>query len=154
MPSRFQHRSELFPHWLICAAMLLLIIAYNLICHLYPEQIRTEIEPSHRMLLRSVLYALAIITFPLTNLLRHILLRLNQTMPGDKSAGQRYFVSVMITQLMLAGISTFGPIMFVLGDDYNTLNIYSVLGVLGIFLHRPKSGEYQAIVDTLAARCE
>ena len=152
MPQPDQTRSSLLPHWLICAAMLLLLMVYNLVCHLYPMQIRSEFDESQRLILRNVLYALAIITFPLTNLLRHILLRLNQTMPGDKSAAQRYLPTILITQSMIAGVSVFGPIMFVLGDDYNTLTIYSVLGVLGIFLHRPKIGEHDAIAEALAAK--
>lgn len=152
MPQTDQARPNLWPHWLICTAMLLLLIAYNLVCHLYPTQIRSEIDESQRLILRNVLYALAIITFPLTNLIRHVLLRLNQTMPGDKSAAQRYLPTILVTQSMIAGVSVFGPIMFVLGDDYNTLTIYSVLGALGMFLHRPKIGEHDAIVAALAAK--
>jgi hypothetical protein len=152
MPQTDQNHPNLLPHWLVCAAMLLLLIAYNLVCHLYPAQIRAEIDESQRLVLRNVLYALAIIAFPLTNLMRHILLRLNQTMPGKKTAAQRYLLTVAITQSMIASISVFGPIMFVVGDDYNTLYIYSVLGLLGIFLYRPKADEHDAIAQALAAK--
>lgn len=154
MPATDQDQANLLPHWLVCAAMLALLIAYNLVCHLYPAHIRAEIDPAQRLLLRNVLYALAIITFPLTNLLRHIFLRLNQTQPGEKSAAQRYLLTVIVTQTMIAGVSVFGPLMFALGDDYNTLTIYSVLGLVGIFLHRPKTGELDAITQALVAKGE
>lgn len=150
MPTNTENHPRLLPHWLICASMLLLLIAYNLACYLYPEQVRLEFDPEQRVVLRTVFYVLAIITFPLTNLLRHILLRLNQTMPGEKTAAQRYLLTIIITQSMIAGVSVFGPIMFALGDDYNTLNIFTVLGLLGIFLHRPRVGEHEAIVLALS----
>ena len=143
------HSPKLWPHWLICLAMLLLIVVYNLVCHLYPEAIRSQIDEAQRVTIRSVLYGLAILCFPLTNLLRHIFLRLNQTMPGDTSPARRYFVTILIAQTMLASATLFGPLMFVLGDDYNTLYIYSVLGTLGIVLHRPKAAEYWSIVEAL-----
>lgn len=154
MNSNSPIQANLWPHWLVCAAMLLLIAIYNLLCHLYPATMRAEIDPSLRETVRTVLYGLAIVTFPLTNLCRHIFLRLNQTMPGDTSPGRRYLVTVTVCQAMMAGVTVFGPLMFALGDDYNTLYIYSVLGVLGAVLHRPKSAEYWSIVDAMKARAE
>lgn len=144
-----QHQPKLWPHWLVCLTMLLLIVAYNLICHLYPEAIRSEIDETRRVTIRTVLYALAVMSFPLANLFRHIFLRLNQTMPGPASPARRYFITVLVTQSMLAGVTLFGPIMFTLGDDFNTLYIYSILGVLGVILHQPKIGEYWSIVEAL-----
>lgn len=137
-------------HWLVCIVMLVLLIAYNVACHVFADQIRVPVEEAQRVLIRSVLYALAIMLFPLTNLMRHILLRLNQTMPGARSPGQRYLLTILITQSMIESLTLFGPIMFVLGDDFNTLYIFSVLGLLGIFLHRPKADDYASIVQALS----
>jgi hypothetical protein len=144
--------NELIPHWLVCATMLLLLMIYNLICHLWGDQIRHPVEESQRILLRTIFYAIAIGLFPLTNLLRHILLRLNQTMPGEKTAEQRYLLTIIITQATLETVGLFGLVMFLLGDDFNTLYIFTLMGVLGIYLHKPKQAEFKSIVDALAAK--
>jgi hypothetical protein len=146
------HQNSLSAHWTICAMMFVLLIGYNAICHVYGEQIRVPIDESQRVIIRTVLYTIAIILFPLTNLMRHILLRLNQTMPGPRSASQRYLLTIVITQSMIESIGLFGPVMFVLGDDFNTLYIFSILGILGIFLHKPSDSDYNDIIDALSSR--
>jgi hypothetical protein len=49
-------------------------------------------------------------------------------------------------------VAVFGFVMFILGDDFNTLYIFSVLGALGLFLHRPKIEELAAIDQALSAK--
>jgi hypothetical protein len=132
--------------------MLSLLLVYNLICHLWGDQIRQPLEESQRILIRSIFYIVAIGLFPLTNLLRHILIRLNQTMPGEKTASQRYLVTIIVTQGMIEVVSVFGLVMFLLGDDFNTLYIFTLLGVLGVYLHKPKLVELQSIIDALTAK--
>lgn len=142
--------SDLRLHWLTCLAMLAMLAGYNVFCHFWAEPYRLNVDESQRVVIRTVFYVLAIIAFPLTNLMRHILLRLNQTMPGEKSAADRYLLTIVVTQSMIEVIALFGPIMFVLGDDFNTLYIFSVLGALGAVLHRPKADEYLSIVESLS----
>lgn len=137
--------SPLRKHYLVCATYLTLIIAYNLFCHLAADQGRWALGDEQRTLVRSVLYGIAIVSFPLTNVLRYILLRLNQTMPGARNAAQRYLTTVAVTQTLLHSVAVFGLAMFLLGDGFNTLYIFSVLGCLAIYLHRPRLDEYDAI---------
>ena len=144
--------NPLLPHWLICAAMLALLVIYNLICHIWADQLRHVLEESVRVTIRTTFYVITIALFPLTNLIRHILLRLNQTMPGDTSAERRYLLTIIVTQSLLELVSLFGLIMFLLGDDFNTLYIFSVLGLLGIYLHKPKPAEFQSIVSALTSK--
>ena len=141
-------------HWAVCALMLLLLLAYNVFCLLWADDIRWHLDEPKRVLLRSIAYALAIALFPLTNLLRHILLRLNQTMPGQKSASRRYLTTIIVAQLLLHGVASFGALLYWLGDDRNTLFIFTGLGVLAVFLHKPKTAEYWAIVESLAAKSQ
>ena len=143
-------KDNLNRHWFIVIAMSFTVISYVFVCHYFGQQMQIELEVSQRVLIRTVFYAIAIALFPLTSLLRHILLRLNQTMPGDNPARNRYFVTVMVTQVMIEAVAIFGLVMFVLGDNYNTLYIFSAMGALGIFLHRPKMDEYQAIIVALS----
>ncbi|ANE53743.1 hypothetical protein [Methylomonas sp. DH-1] len=139
-------------HWLVCAAMLLMLIVYNVVCQVWGNELQITVSEERRVLVRSVLYAVAIVLFPLTNLTKHILLRLNQTMPGPRTAGQRYFTTIAVSQALIEWVGLFGPIMIVLGDGFNTLYIFSLMHGLGIFLHRPKMAEYRAIVAALSAR--
>ncbi len=145
---RLSH-ADLVPHWLVCAALLVLLIGYNVACHVWGTELRINLDEPQRILIRSILYGAAIILFPLIKLLRHVLLRLNQTMPGEKSASQRYFLTVTVTVSLIETVGTFGFLMFILGDDFNTLYIFTALGALGIFLHKPNLDEYLAISEAL-----
>lgn len=138
--------------WLIIGAMVIAQIVYILVCHSFGAQIQQAVELEQRIFIRSVFYAIAIATFPLTTLLRHILVRLNQTMPGAKTAAQRYLVTVIVSQAMMETVGILGFVMFILGDAFNTLYIFSGLGILGFFLQRPKQEEYLSIVEALENR--
>ncbi|MCQ8104306.1 hypothetical protein NP590_09325 [Methylomonas sp. SURF-2] len=152
MPNLSMEQSNaLKPHWLICLAMLSSLLIYNLLGQLWGDEIRHPLDEPQRIVLRTILYIVAIVLFPLTNLLRHILLRLNQTMPGKKTAGQRYLVTILVTQSMVEIVGLFGFIMFVLGDDFNTLYIFTLLGAVGVYLHKPKREELQSILDALSS---
>ena len=148
----FSTQSQLRSHWLVVGFLLILLIAYNLVCHIWGAELRINLDEAQREIFRSIFYGVAIILFPLTNLLRFILVRLNQTMPGDKPAKQRYFFTTTVALLLIETVAVFGFVMFILGDDFNTLYIFSVLGALGLFLHRPKIEELAAIDYALSAK--
>lgn len=144
--------TDLTLHWFFASLFLCLLIAYNVICHTIGAEIQINMGEDQRIFIKSILYAVAIILFPLTNLLRHILLRLNQTMPGDNPAKNRYFITTVITLLTIEIVGLFGLAMFILGDSYNTLYIFTTLAILGIFLHRPRIEEYNQIIDALRSQ--
>ncbi len=146
--TRLSH-ADLVPHWLVCAALLALVIGYNIVCHVWGSELRINLDEPHRVLIRSILYGVAIILFPLAKLARHILIRLNQTMPGETPPKRRYFLTVTITLSLVEMVGVFGFLMFMLGDDFNTLYIFSLLALLGIFLHKPNLDEYLAISEAL-----
>jgi F0F1-type ATP synthase membrane subunit c/vacuolar-type H+-ATPase subunit K len=103
---------------------------------------------------RTLFYGLAIITFPLTNLIRYIQVRLCQTMPGDRSAKRRYLTAVIVSMVLVETIGILGIILFLLGDGLNTLYIFTGLAALGFVLYRPKPSEYAGIVAALAHRSD
>jgi len=144
--------TDLTLHWFFAGLLLCLLIAYNVICHTIGAEIQINIDEGQRIFIKSILYAIAIILFPLTNLLRHILLRLNQTMPGDNPAKNRYLITTVITLMTIEIVGVFGLAMFILGDSYNTLYIFTTLAILGIFLHRPREEEYRHIIDALRSQ--
>ena len=142
--------SDLFLPWAIVAIMAAMLVAYIIICHTMGEQIQQPLPEAQRVLMRTVFYAVGIVTFPLTNLIRHIQLRLNQTMPGPKPAKNRYLVTVIVSMALIESIGVFGLVMFIFGDGFNTLYIFTGMSVLGLFLYRPKLDEYTRIIEALA----
>lgn len=149
MPESKKLKSDLTLHWIFVGMMVCMLVVYNIICHTLGTEIQINIAEEQRIFIRTVLYVIAIILFPLVNLLRHILLRLNQTMPGDNPAKNRYLLTTIITISLIEVVGFFGFVMFILGDEFNTLYIFSMLGALGLFLHRPREQEYKHIIEAL-----
>lgn len=147
-------KSDLISSWLFQAIMILLLGVYLITCLFYGDQLQNPMPEAQRILIRSLLYLLAIITFPLTNLIRHIQLRLNQTMPfldndGRVVAKKRYFFTTMVSMLLIESVGLFGFLMFIWGDTANTLYIFISLSALGMYLYRPKLTEYNSIINAL-----
>jgi hypothetical protein len=149
---REQSKSDLILPWMVVVMMLVMLVAYVVVCHLFGEQLQQPLPQNQRELIRTILYAIAIVTFPLTNLIRHIQLRLNQTMPGDTPSKSRYLLTVTVSMVLIESVGIFGFIMFILGDDFNTLYIFTGLSALGMFLYRPKLDEYYDIIEARNAR--
>ncbi|MCF6203210.1 MAG: hypothetical protein L3J59_05985 [Methylococcaceae bacterium] len=141
--------NELTSHWVLLSVFLGIIIITNIACHIVGSEIQIGMDEEQRIILRTIFYVISLILFPLANLVRHILLRLNQTMPGNNPAKNRYFITIAVTLTMVESVGFFGLIMFIFGDKYNTLYIFSTLAILGIFLHRPKKLEYLQIIDAI-----
>ncbi|MCK9637109.1 MAG: hypothetical protein M0R41_12600 [Methylobacter tundripaludum] len=154
---RKQLKADLMLPWVIVGMMLTMLAAYIIICHTLGEQLQQPLPEAQRVLLRTVFYVIAIVTFPLTNLIRHIQLRLNQTMPCSAAtpgniAKSRYLVTVIISMSLIEVVGIFGLIMFVFGDGFNTLYILTGLSALGLFLYRPKVDEYSEIIEAISAQ--
>lgn len=143
-------KSDLTLHWIFTGAMVCMLGAFIIVCQLFiTTDIQVKIDEQQRIVFRTVCYVIAIILFPLVKLLRHIMIRLNETMPGDNPAKNRYLVTTIITMAVIELVAMMGVVMYFLGDGNNTLYMFSLLGALGVFLHRPKLEEYQQIVEAL-----
>lgn len=141
--------------WLIVGIMLVILVAYLVICFVFGTELQQPLPEITRVKIRTALYVVAIISFPMTNLLRHIQLKLNQTMPLTQQnyraeAKKRYLVTVIVSMTLMESIGAFGFVLFMLGDGNNNLIIFTGLSALGLFLYRPKLNEYSQIVELLA----
>jgi len=152
-------KSDLILPWVIVGMMLAMLAAYIIICHTVGERLQQPLPEAQRVLVRTILYVIAIVTFPLTNLLRHIQLRLNQTMPCSPAtqgtvatAKSRYLATVIVSMSLVEVVGIFGLVMFMLGDGFNTLYIFTGLSALGLFLYQPKVSEYSEIIDAISAQ--
>jgi hypothetical protein len=147
-------KNDLTLHWFVVGMMLVTLMVYLFICVQFGHELQQPLSEERRVFIRTVFYGIVIIAFPMTNLIRHIQLRLNQTMPGNKSAKSRYLLTVIVSMALVEGIGALGFVMYMLGDDFNTLYIFTGLSVLGLYLYRPKQDEYARIVEALADRME
>ncbi|WP_374090621.1 hypothetical protein [Methylomicrobium lacus] len=147
-----QINSDLMLHRSIMAIMAACLAAVVTLCILQGEPWRLHWPEERLTTYRTLFYALAIITFPLTNLIRYIQVRLCQTMPGDKPAKRRYLTPVIVSLVLVENIGWLGVALFLLGDGLNTLSIFAGLAALGFILYRPKPSEYLSIVDALARK--
>lgn len=148
-------QAELLIPWLMVAAAVLELVALVLVCLIQGESLQRPLPEDTREWLRTGLYAVAIVTFPFTNLLRHVQMRLNQTMPLEhrpfaKVAKKRYLRAVIVSIALIQSPGLYGFIMYVLGDSSNTLTIFTIMSALGLYLYRPKLGEYESLMAALA----
>jgi hypothetical protein len=144
---------------IIQGLMIAILIVLVIICLSFGEQLQNPIAETQRIFIRSVLYLLAIAAFPMTNLIRHIQLRLNETMPFTGLtirliAKKRYRWTSIVSLCLIGIIGIFGFTLFMLGDGYNTLYIFSGLSALGMILYRPKLSEYIRMIDKLESNEE
>jgi MFS family permease len=147
--------NPLISHWFITGFVLFLLSSSFVFVHFYGVQWQHPVEESERIFWRTMFYILAILILPLTNLLRHIFLRLNQTMPLldknnlEKIAQKRYALTVLVSQSVMILIGFLGLFIFYLGDVINTFRILIGVAIMGAFLYRPKNAEYQQILNNL-----
>ncbi len=147
-------KSDLRSLWRIQCLLLTTLLIASIYCLNATEQIQSVKPAEQRELIKSILYIIAIITFPITNLIRYIQLRLNQTMPFSevdtrKVAKKRYQLTVIVSMLLIMSVGGYGILMYIWGDKQNTLFILTGLSALGLFLYRPKLPEYEALNEAL-----
>lgn len=153
-------KSPVFLPWLITSIIIVLLSVSVTLAHLYGTQWQQPLAEDARIFWRTVCYILIILVLPVTNLLRHIFLRLNQTMPLlshsnlERVIQTRYTLTVSVSMLSMLFIGSLGVLMFYLGDGFNTLHILMSVAGLGIFLYRPKLHEYHQISDALTTLTE
>ncbi|MBT3813674.1 MAG: hypothetical protein HON51_03715 [Gammaproteobacteria bacterium] len=145
-----QLQSDLLMAGVVRGVTLISLIALVAICQIYGAKIQIGMDEQSRVFIRTVLYIVAITTFPAMKFIRHVLLRLNQTTKGNRPAKSRYLVTIIISMLVAISIGIYGFAMFVLGDSYNTLYIFAILSALAMYIYKPKVEEYQTIVESLA----
>jgi hypothetical protein len=145
-------KTDLILPWVVTGMMFFMLLTYITVCHIMGDQLQQHWLEDQRVIIRTVFYGIAIVTFPVTNLIRHIQLRLNETMPGDNTAKKRYLFTIIVSMSLMESVGVLGFIMFLLGDDYNTLYIFIGLSTLGLFLYRPKPNEYVRIIQAVDAQ--
>lgn len=137
--------------WLIWASMLSMLAVYILIARFCGSQIRGLIDLSEYIIpLRTVFYLVALATFPFINLLRQKMARYpsQRRWHHDRhiqtARYHRYYLTIVTLSLSLAeSIGAWGFVLFILGDDLQTLYLFCGMSALAIVLYRPKADELE-----------
>lgn len=152
--------NHLISHWFITGFVLFLLSSEFTFVHIYGVEWQQPLEESERIFWRTAFYIVVILLLPLTNLVRHIFLRLNQTMPLieknniEKIAQKRYLLTVLVSQCVMIFIGFLGIMILYFGDSFNTFHILTGLAMMGALLYRPKNEEYRQIVGALTDTLE
>lgn len=136
--------------WFFWVCALLFWLGVTVFFDVTGDQYRLEQPDLPPEFLRTLLYGVSIITFPVSKLLRHIMIRLNETMPDAGSAKSRYTKTVTVSLLIANSIGCYGVLLYLWGDTINTLYIFSALSGLALWLYRPTPEEHQQIIEALA----
>lgn len=140
--------------WVCWISLIIILISVTVFYDFTGDQYRLNISETPPEFLRTILYAITIITFPLSNVLRHIMNRLNQTMPDAGSAKLRYTKTCLSLMLIACSIACYGVYLYLFGDTINTLYIFSSLSALAFWLYRPKQEEYEQIYFVMNSSTE
>ena len=143
--SEQQLQTDLVTAGIIRAASLMSLMTMLVICHIYAEKIQIDLDEQLRITIRTILYVVTILTFPILKFVRHVMLRLQKNNTPPKS---RYLLAITVTMLIAESMGIFGFVMYVLGDSYNTLYIFTMLSALAMFLHKPNKEEYKEIFES------
>jgi len=146
--SEQQEQADLLLAGVVRGASLLFLGVLITLCHVYADAIQVHWAEQDRVIIRTVLYSVAMLTFLVMKFVRHVSLQLNMK-PGDKPAKSRYLKTIIVSMMIAETIGLYGVLMFSLGDGFNTLYIFSVLAGLAMFLYRPKVEEYRMILKSM-----
>ena len=147
--SNQQRQADLVSAGIIRAVSLASLMLILVVCHIYGEKIQIGLDEEQRVIIRTVLYIVAITTLPLMKFFRHVTLRLGK---NEKTVKARYLLTTTMMMIIAESIAIYGFVMFVLGDNYNTLYIFTMISALAMFLHRPDPLEYKTLCEQTSTK--
>jgi len=140
--------------WIIWAALMGSLLIYVFICHQFGDEIRRDMGQNFPLpLMRNILYGIAIITLFLTHFLKRFLLSgtsIGTLLKSTQITNQPLFLAKYSTALIVSlalseSIGIYGFVLFLLGDDVQTLYIFIGVSALAIYAHRPKREELEML---------
>ena len=136
-----QGRRAFFLAWAVWASFLLGLL--SLLCFAYFQQSRlgAMVRPEISIIwLRTFGYVFAIVLFPIIGAIGRRIERQISTLPRTTETRlyTRYLVGLILLLALAESIGIVGFLLFLSGDDLNTLYIFVGLSALAMILYRPK----------------
>jgi hypothetical protein len=133
----------------IWSSTLATLVVYLTIGHFWGEFARVSaLSEATIIVLRTVAYLIALATFPLMGLLRRKMVTIAprqrrqtaQTVIRVTDAA-RYTRTVALSLVLAESMSLWGVVLFILGDNSQTLDLFCGMSALAMVLYRPKASE-------------
>jgi predicted Zn finger-like uncharacterized protein len=132
-------------NWIIWAAMLLSLIVYVLICHLFKDDLWGVVDIGNMLNnLKYVLFAVALVEFIIIFFMRRLILTNTQSIQ-NVTATVQYTSALIISFALAESIGIYGLVLFFLGSDFETLYIFNAIAGLAMIIHRPKMDELKGL---------
>lgn len=147
--------------WIIWAAMAGSLLLYVFICHQFGEEIRRNIDHHFPVpLLRNIFYMIAVITLFLTHFLKRLMLSGTSRASSSKALQSgphsnqppflaKYATALIVSLALSESTGIYGVALFLLGDGFQTLYIFTAISGLAIYFHRPKKEELEALASAM-----
>ena len=108
--------------------------------------------------IKNALCIVVAIEILLVSFFRRFILKAVQKNDATKHANSnplaRYTLIVVISLAIADSIGIYGLVLFMLGEDFQTLYIFLFLAALMMFWHRPKIEEYEQLVNNMRGDVE
>ena len=141
--------------WLVWLAMLGSLFIYIIVCHVLGDQIRGNIRPDFSIgLLKKILYGIAVAEFFIAYYVRNLMLsarfkngKLNSR-PRSTTVGRspdeiKYMSAIVVSLAISESIGIYGLVLFLLGDEFQTLYNFIAISAVAMILFRPKLEEFE-----------
>jgi len=135
---------------IIWGAMLASLFIYVFISHVAGDQIRQTQKPEFPIaLMRNILFCVAAAELLLAYYLRKRMLRVHPETPAadiplkteQPKALAKYTTAVIVSLALSECIGIYGLMLFLLGDEYQTLYIFIGVAAIAMYYFRPKKDE-------------
>jgi len=143
--------------WIIWAAIMGSLLIYVFLCHQFGDEIRQDTGENFPLpLMRNIFYGIAIIMLFQTHFLKRFLLSgtpvgtLSESVKSGPHSNQppflaKYSTALIVSLALSESIGIYGFVLFLLGDDLQTLYMFIGVSALAIYVHRPKREEIEAL---------
>lgn len=140
-------KARFFLAWSIWTSFLIGPVLLLLLARFQQERLGGSLQADFPVLwLRTVAYLITIILFPLIGALKRLIERNNARVaaavhPTEKSlVSGSYFAGLVLALALAESIAILGFVLFLFGDNLQTLYIFLGLSGLAMLLHRPAAG--------------
>ena len=148
--------------WVIWGAMFASLGIYMLIPNLVGDQINTqEFPPDVFVVLRNVLYVVALIELAIIPFIRRIILKSikmsqnpNQNIPGtgNHPATAQYTVVMIISLAIAESIAIYGLVLYLMAKDTQSLYLLTAISAMAMIIHRPKMEELEQLAIAISGK--
>jgi len=160
MPGTEQNGKSMLTLWIIWAAMIGSLVMYVILCHLIGDEVGKNVNPDLPVdRIKKILYLVAAVTLFIAYYLRKFMLSGRIKSPGVALTGSgvgskqlphiaKYTIAMIVSLALSESIGIYGLVLFLLGDNFNTLYTFIGVSAIAMYFFRPKGYEIEKLAKT------